>query len=126
MSDGRSTAAVFRRLQTITNIHQTVGSLLIGPGTTEETFIQSARSYLSDQSDIRTRSLDNADWTEIYQYFKSFRDEEDRDPVEREIRKKAAQELIEAMKTANRVTQPGLWYAATLLDPSLHHFSYDD
>lgn len=39
--------------------------------------------------------------------------------TEEEIRKKIAQEILKAHDSAAKRLQPGLWYAATLIDPNV-------
>lgn len=44
------------------------------------------------------------------------------DEIRLDERKKVAQELLEAMDKSGKAVQAGLWYAATLLDPSVNTF----
>jgi predicted transcriptional regulator len=39
--------------------------------------------------------------------------------IREDERKRSAKELLEAMDQSGRAVQPGLWYAATILDPSI-------
>lgn len=44
------------------------------------------------------------------------------DQIRLDERRRAAQELLEAMDKSGKAVQAGLWHAATLLDPSVNKF----
>lgn len=46
--------------------------------------------------------------------------------IREDERKQAAQMLLKTMETAGRAVQPGLWFAATLLDPSVNTFNSEE
>jgi len=124
--DGRATNAVFRNLcrDAGGRDHQEIWQTILSPDTSFEEFVERAQSWLLDKSELRAESVRMANWRKIYNMFKQQLEPEPSEE-EKAIRAKIAQELLKAMDNSSKVVQPGLWYAATLVDPSVNSFNND-
>lgn len=75
-TESRATRSVFRSLQ-----REREGSLWsqVGeqfPTDSEADFTESAKAWLGDRSNLGTKTLEEANWPEIYQHFKALREAE--------------------------------------------------
>jgi len=69
--DGRATNAVFRNLQKYDNF-RSAWQLCLGKNTSFEDFVANAKRWLKEESQLKTRTIDMANWREIYDYFRTF------------------------------------------------------
>lgn len=64
----RSTNAVFSNLSKPVSTFELAWETL--PVDTEENFVASAKRWLGDRSNLSSKTLDTANWNEIYGYYK--------------------------------------------------------
>lgn len=67
----RATNAVFRNLQHDAGHMTLVWERCMSADTSAEDFTEAAKRYLLDRSELATRTIEVADWAEIYAHFRA-------------------------------------------------------
>lgn len=112
-NDGRATNAVLRNLDKETDHLWFAWESM--PYDSLEAFRESAQSYLGDKSELGSKTLENADWPKVYEYFKELKaggqpvfDFSDTDPRMTSIPEKAR----ELRKSLDRNNMPTTYHPA--------------
>ncbi|MEV4575961.1 hypothetical protein AB0K16_22215 [Nonomuraea jabiensis] len=68
----RSTNSVFLNLQKEFELHPIVGTKF--DTSSQELYVEQAMAWLSDKSNLSTKTLESADWQEVYEHFKGLKE----------------------------------------------------